>query len=371
MKNLRHFKFQIKNRRVELTAWQMYFQHKRKEKHDEYDKSFLKDFRAQIKNSEIKVIVTHIPTKIKEEFIVPSLNRQDLIEKLRKTIQEQRASLRHLKTSRKDFDGASYEVVAGVFTKPEKINSLAQYLTTNNPLANKKPRTNKRNYIGIELEFLRKEEETTRTIGEKFRLAGLSKYVCVTTDPSCGFEVRVLLEEDGFEVPLAQILEVLNKAGFQVDDNCGTHVHLDMRNRNVGRAYKNLVYTQPLLRKFMTKKRKTNKYCKINRIADFDTQNKTQGGDRYYGINTLSYETHRTIEIRMHQGTLDFNTLRPYIQLLTNIVNYQNDLSKDIQTIRQAKIQYKLDKDLTANLASRLGSLVGKVIKMTKETASV
>lgn len=371
----RHFSFRIKYRKINLASWLEYYKHKRAKKHSEYNKFFLKEFRTEIKKQEFKVVVTHTPSRLKAEFIVDAINRKDLMKQVREKIKAMRKELFAPKVEQRDFEGAKYELVGGVMLKGASINPMSKFLKINDPLSSKKPRTPYKNYIGVELEFNNVVPgSSTKTIAEALKNANLARYVSVGIDHSCGYEVRVLLEESNFEEPLKKIMALIIGMGFTVSENCGTHVHLDMRNRDVKKVYRNLVMSQSFLRKFLTKSRKKNKFCKVNRNIDFDEQcsaQNTRANDaRYYGINALAYKTHHTLEIRMHQGTLDFDVICPYIKMLVKLVNYKGALEKPVSTLKQAKAQYEIDPALSITLAHRIGTLFGRVFT-TKEVVNV
>lgn len=366
---LRHFSFRLIYRRIALKDWQLYYSIKNKKgKRGEYDKFCLKEFRAQLHKDEIKVVITHKPSRQKYSFVVDKVNRRELMDRVRKSLQEDRKKLKApVSAVQKNFEGAPYKLVGGIFTEPGSIPKLGKLLKINDPTTSKKPKTPYKKYIGVELEFNAVVAGmTVASLGRSLQDAGLARYLQVGTDPSCGFEVRVLLEEEGFEVPLRKIMDHIKNLGFTAENNCGTHVHFDMRKRDVKKVYKNLALSQTFLRKFMTKTRKHNRFCRMNPHTDFDEQLQKQivrgGPGRYYGINTLSYETHGTLEIRMHQGTLDADTLIPYIKTLLKIINYQGEVSKNVNTLKQARLQYGIETDLNAILAKRIGYLFGRTL---------
>lgn len=357
----RHFKFFTKSKRFTLKVWQKYYSLKKKEKLTDFDKFWMRQFRTQLKINQVKLIGVHVPTKtetewtIKKDLSKEKLNRKEYLTKLLLKIQEKRKSLqKHAKIS-KTFEGAHYHTVGHVFQEYGVINKLAPHLATNNPMAPKKPRRKDKNYIGIELEFNQVNGIGQATIADKLKKAGLARYVDVTTDGSCGWEVRVLLLEDEYEQPLIQILTVLNEMGFPTNDQCGTHVHFDMRSRDVKVVYQNLFKTQKFLRKFLTRTRKYNRFCKMNKADTFDKQ--LSLGDRYYSLNVEAYSRHRTLEVRMHQGTLKSEELVPWISFLLRVMNYKATVDKTVNTLKQAKKQFDIDDKLAQNLEERILSV--------------
>lgn len=363
----RHFKFKMKSRRFKLTVWQKYYSLKKKKAAEltEYDKFWMRNLRAQLKVNQVKLIATHVPTQTETEWTIKKdlnkekLNKKEYLNKLLLKVKEKRQNALKPKLSSKHFEGAAYTTIGGVFQKGDSIKPLGQFLTTNNPMAPKRPRYKNKNYIGIELEFNAfRGGPGQADIGKKLKEAGLAKYVDVTTDASCGWEVRVLLLEDEFEPILKQILSVIMGMGFSSNDQCGTHVHFDMRNRDVKIVYQNLFKAQKFLRKFLTRNRKSNIYCKTNKADTFEKQ--LSLGDRRHSINVQAYNQHRTIEVRMHQGTLNPVELVPWIKLLTKIVNYAGTFEKSVNTLKQAKKQFDIDETLSKSLEERILTVFGR-----------
>lgn len=364
--NKKHFKIQINYRHIMLESWQEYFAIKNKKEKIDYDKFFLKEFRKQLKENEFKAVVTHIPSNIKDEFIVSEINRNNLMEILLDRVRIKRSEMRKFNIEKREFDGAKYVRVGGVMDQSDVIRKLGPALRTNDPWYYKKPKAIT-NYVGIELEFLNDGTQNTQTIGQAFSAAGLGKYVRVTTDASCGFEVQVLLEENSFEDKLKAICQVLLNLNARVDDRCGTHIHLDMRSRDVKQVYKNFFMTQNFLKKFLNKSRKKNRYCKFNSKPTFDEQLQLKKEVDYntyrrHAINVDSFEKHRTLELRMYQGSLNVKELVPWIKLLVKVANFKGHVPEKISTLKQANKVYEFETDLSVNLKDRILDMFKKEV---------
>lgn len=364
MIKLSHFQFEVKHRRIKRDIWDFWQKLKQKEKLDDADKYWLQKFRSLLKESEYALIVTHKNTGIKRKWVLKNLkfDRKHYAKELLKEVISKRQSYKTLTYKSRNFEGANYKLLGGVFPTWDQIKEIAKHVQYNNPHFAKKPRSITKRYIGVELEFNHHPTNPYRTdhIAEKLLEKGLGKYVHVGTDGSCGFEVRVLLDETEFIEPLTKIMDTIKEMGFPCNEQCGTHVHLDMRKRDVKRVYSNFFYTQTFMRKLLAKSRKKNRFCMVNEYEDFDKQ--SNQGDRYRGINVQSYREHQTLEIRMHQGTLESSELIPWIKLLLQIANYDGKLEKKALTLKQVKEQYQLDDGLTLALQDRLGSLFGRVL---------
>ncbi len=356
--NAKHFKFIVKSRRFKLPVWQKYYSLIKQKKLSDYDKFWVQQLRAQLKENQFKLIGIHLPTKIETEWTLKNdlskkkIEKKEYLNKLLLKVKDARVKSKATIATPKIFEGASYSTVGGVFTTPGRILPIGQNTTTNNPLAMKKPRHKDKNYLGIELEFNDNGSLSQNHIANKLKEAGLAKYVDVGRDGSCGWEVRVLILENEFEPILTKIMNLLDGMGFETNESCGTHVHFDMRNRDHKNVYANLFKTQKFLRKFLTRNRKYNTYCKMNKCETFDKQMSI--GDRYYSINAESFRRHSTIEVRMHQGTLKAKELVPWIHLLLKIINHKTALASTVTTLRQAKTQFEIDEILAQDLENKI-----------------
>jgi hypothetical protein len=364
-----HFKFETIPQRLKKEILEQFETVKAKKNKDDFDLMFIQAVKQKMKQVRMKLVVTHTTSGLKKEWVIDSKDAEidhnrymaevaDLV-RLTRT-----ARKKEIKRLAKNFDGASYETVGGVFVKSNLINEIGSRCTINDPFMAKNPRKPKVNYIGVELEFNKIAGQTTQTIGAALKKANLARYVHVGEDGSCGgidargnrmrgFEVRVLLEENNFQDTLEKICKVIKDLGFKTDATCGTHVHLDMRNRDVKRSYANLFSVQLLLRKFLTYDRKHNIYCMKNEFATFDehTEHATGRESRRCGINTQSYYKYKTIEIRMHQGTLEVSKLAPFIKLLLKVVNFNGSINKTVHTLKQAKDILQVDGTLFNDLS--------------------
>lgn len=353
--NVKHFALQVFPTLLPLNEWEHYIECKLKKKKTEVDKAWLRLFRGNLKKRHYEVTVTHKPTGIKSTFAhLDKIDRRDLCIKARRHVNIWRTSQMWKSRDYKTYAGVHYETIGGVFTGRGSILSIGKDQHWKNPLVPKKPTAKSMNYVGVELEFnYFKDCPKTAEIGQKLKDAGYGRYVEVGTDPSCGYEVRCLFGERDWITPLTGILGIIKDMGFKCDSRCGVHVHLDMRNRDVDRIYKNFFNVQAFLRKLITKERKKNKYCKRNREAELNIH-----GRRRRGINGTAYMKHRTLEIRLHHGTLEASELIPWITVLLKVVNFKGNINKKVVTLKTARSMFDFDDILTAELSSRIDELI-------------
>ena len=172
-----------------------------------------------------------------------------------------------------------------------------------------------------------------------FIAAWLKKQVNIGTDCSIrpendehAIEIRVLVKESELETVLPRIFDVMENAGMSANTSCGTHVHLDMRNRNPELAYSNLFKAQGLMLASQPKARRTNYYCKKNTRSEL-SKSEFDSGERYSVINTQAYSKLKTIEIRLHAGTVKYEDMKSWIEFLVAIVSKTDKLKSTIDKV--------------------------------------
>lgn len=126
---------------------------------------------------------------------------------------------------------------------------------------------------------------------------------------------------------LEKLCSFLATLGAKVNGTCGLHVHLDMRGKtadDVNNEGIKLVNSLPILAKLVPKTRwdESNTYCKIN--SEF----KLYGDNKYLAINSVSYNTHKTLEVRLHSGTINIQKIVNWIELLCTIKEYNGENMK-------------------------------------------
>jgi hypothetical protein len=128
-----------------------------------------------------------------------------------------------------------------------------------------------------------------------------------------GHEIRALLDRQTAEPRLHRLCKILSEAGLSVNRSTGLHVHLDARNIpneteavRVARLMDAWIFA---LRELVPASRRENSFCKFG----ISTR------DRYRAVNVCAWHTHRTIEIRLHSGTIDYTKTLAWIRLMETI----------------------------------------------------
>jgi hypothetical protein len=136
------------------------------------------------------------------------------------------------------------------------------------------------------------------------------------------FASSVLSGCTGFAA-IHDICDYAEENGWAVDDDCGLHVHFDMRGESndslkaIALAYK---MTYEVWTRFVDSDRIDNTFCKPSR-AGCDALYKApeffffaEDQSRYEWINFAAYNRHRTFEVRIHEGSIDANRICNWVK---------------------------------------------------------
>jgi hypothetical protein len=300
----------------------------------------------------------------------------DKIKELNKKIRHERELRKKVKTTSKGFLYYNYTTTGGVFTKPGMIKALVGSVDEERKLAvgKKPPSFSKLNYVGVELEML--VRCSREYLVDVFCDAQLGRYVNIKSDGSIvrteshptPIEITVMASEAEIKGVIAKICELLKKKRIDatVNDSCGMHVHLDMRNRNPELCYNNLYYTQGVLLGMLPANRRSEenahaaRYCAKNESPDMQKQ--LGVGNRYRVINPQAFGQHRTLEVRVHSGTTNAMKINNWIDLLLSIVGYDQELKSHIKTVEKLQSKIKLEQPLIDYVIKRTLKFQDKTI---------
>lgn len=257
---------------------------------------------------------------------------------IRSYLKDLRRAREELKTkliTNKKYNGYIYSTEGGVFTT--KAIALKRKFEVVEVFKEKKPkRSDKLNYVGVEIELLSsitKEQMAILLCENK-----LSNKVTIHSDTSiyrkdeqdvnfC-YELCIIDREDKIKETLKNLENIFknNNYVFRVNETCGTHIHLDMRYRNISRCYGLLYNSLDDIYKSVADHRNGNVYCTRNITADYNEASlkySSTKGPRYQAINPESYCKHNTLEIRLFEGTLDMDKVIKWLDLLLEIINVE------------------------------------------------
>lgn len=245
-----------------------------------------------------------------------------------------------------------------VFVKEGEI--LRMYVEKNikNLYTDKVPVEPKK-YIGIELEFCAPIKENLFAL--KLFKAGVHKFAQLKKDGSLrpdddevGYELAILLEESNYKKRLKQIISILTEVGaIAKDRRAGLHVHIDMRRRDKDLVYHNLVSCQYALLSIVDPKRYNNEFCRVVDSRKFPTEFTGERSERYKTINAAAFYKYKTLEVRMHEGSVDYTQISNWVDLIIKIANYSKKLKNDVAKVETLGKRLDLDKKLFSYMQDR------------------
>jgi hypothetical protein len=113
-----------------------------------------------------------------------------------------------------------------------------------------------------------------------------------------------------------------------------------------------------LLSGLVPKTRRSNTYCskKMNSI---------DSGDRYAAINLAAFKKHKTIEIRLHSGSTNFQKISNWALLLQKIKEVE--FKGVIDSVQKASDKLSLSESMTEYLGQRWAQFNGQETKLESE----
>jgi hypothetical protein len=171
--------------------------------------------------------------------------------------------------------------------------------------------------------------------------------------------------DDGLE-QVKVVLRALRAAGARVDRTCGLHVHHEVRDLGavgVVRFARSWSNNQELIDWLVAPSRRDNGgYCRRLDSSDLSAMNRVSAGDRsvpcrdrYRVVNVSSYSRYGTVEVRQHQGTLEFRKVEAWIRLGQSMLDacLQGEALGQQSGIRGLCQAVQMEEDASAYLIGR------------------
>lgn len=268
-----------------------------------------------------------------------------------------------------------------VFKKP---NSIVNMMTPENYVQRirraKRPYDNA-NYVGVELELITKVKR--QQLEQFFIDAKLAGSVYVKHDgsirPEVGddvpHEVTLIAKEKDIYDVINRVCEVLNSknVGGYVNNSCGLHVHIDMRNRNPELCYTNFKNSLNILAAMVPPDRVDSDhgrtYCSLSCNSSFQAAIEDGIGNRrarYRAINAQSYTSHQTLEIRLHSGSTNAMKINNWVKLLLSITN-TGAINNIVSTPEQLQELCGFDKELLDYINLRITKFKNRSLDTRKD----
>jgi hypothetical protein len=186
------------------------------------------------------------------------------------------------------------------------------------------------------------EIETSNCPGYE-ALSGMTKFGC-KTDCSIGgreFDSPILYGDQGFE-EIEALLDYAADKEWDASSSCGCHTHYDMRDETDKELYR-ITYAYAKTHEFwqacVSYERADNSFCgrpeydcaSVRRGAGDGTRFDEFCGwfDRYDYVNLRAYYDHKTIEVRLLEGTVDAKTICNWVAIHARFMDYVRNLSFD------------------------------------------
>ena len=176
----------------------------------------------------------------------------------------------------------------------------------------------------------------------------------------------VLTGRDGMK-SLENCCKALNEANAQVNVSTGLHVHIGAQNLSdeaYVNVFKNYQKLERVIDTFMARSRRANnsQWCMTiqgldysNCITKYSVRN-VMRNNRYYKINACSYDRHKTIEFRQHQGSTDFEKISNWVNFCAKLVAWsrKNVLANEVTSIDEIPFLLAKEKSFFKNRAEAL-----------------
>jgi hypothetical protein len=212
-------------------------------------------------------------------------------------------------------------------------------------------------FVGVEIETEMEEDSELDMEYDDYFKAELSQFTGFKGDSSLnnGREFITLpANGDLLFNNVRKLCKHLNREEYTISKKCGLHIHFDARDlteNDIEKIYYTYYALQDRLFEMVPNSRRTNDYCyKIRNIkerkdllkfkGDYDELSSYGLTDRYHFVNLVNYynrnnKTKRTIEIRLHNGTMKASRIIEWIRINQKIIEWA--LSKDLKRILSLK----------------------------------
>ena len=151
---------------------------------------------------------------------------------------------------------------------------------------------------------------------------------------------------------IKKLLTLIKKKGGYTNVSCGLHIHVDVSKytdeqiANIIRLF--AINQEKIISKFKVVKYRLDQYCRplptqlqgitTKNVAEFRREHKDtfwrQDDKKYYALNMecVYRGGYNTLEFRLFNGTVNYDTLHSYIRWVLNFVNKAKDgVNEDIQ----------------------------------------
>lgn len=154
-----------------------------------------------------------------------------------------------------------------------------------------------------------------------------------------GNEIRICCAFDKMDEVMKPILDALKEHAY-VNDTCGGHVHFDMRHLDINAVIpmgQRLQLARNALALVCAEKRRTNSYTKLMYDSNYNyapiSSSQMAACNRYMAINWSAYAKHKTLEVRLFEGCLDYKRVKEWIVLNAKVMSTK--IKQEINSLKE------------------------------------
>ena len=210
-------------------------------------------------------------------------------------------------------------------------------------------------FVGVEIETEITHQTNIERTKSFFIDEGFDQIVDARYDGSLtnGVEfVLIPMNGDDLHYTLKGLCRGLKENHYEIRKTCGLHIHFDARDlteADIEKIYYVYHIFEDRLMEMVPESRRNNGYCRrfpdlIScgcpnfRKSQIDMGNSNIQRERYLNVNFTNYyqnKDKKTIEIRVHSGTLDYKKILNWIRINNNLIDWA--LNTDIKRIMSLK----------------------------------
>lgn len=149
---------------------------------------------------------------------------------------------------------------------------------------------------------------------------------------------------------LEKLCKALSELGAEVNSSCGLHVHMDMRHADSPKmqVFKhNAEKSLDVLFKMLPENRRTSTYCR-----------KRWSSEKYSAFTTCHIENYGTVEMRAHSGTVNFEKIKNWCDILKSIYDCEI-YAENVKNTRQFAETFKIPNELRQYMVDRINLFKG------------
>jgi hypothetical protein len=196
-----------------------------------------------------------------------------------------------------------------------------------------------RRTFGVELEVCQVREAKQVQIPKVMRRHWHAKHDASLPQGGVEYASAILQGDEGLKI-VEQMCNYAAEKRWAVDQAAGLHLHVGLKDDSemaVASVCVGYHLTRAVWMCFVSPSRTQSKYCVNHKSSPEDLQKKapdeiisllTDSEERRRWVNWHAYKTHKTVEIRLHQGTLNYDKIANWVKAHTRFVDWCVEVGK-------------------------------------------